>query len=119
MAKGFQKITSFTFLVSSLLVPFLALALVEFPDRIAGGGDIPWIEFLQGLVHNIFSFIWILFYSFAFGMFIYAGFLFLNAKGDPSEIKRARQALLWAVIGVMVGLLAFKIPFIVSNLLGF
>lgn len=30
---------------------------------------------------------------------IYAGFMFVIAKGDPTKIKKARDALLWGLIG--------------------
>ena len=30
---------------------------------------------------------------------VWAGFKFVTAKGDPGEIKKAREMLFWAVIG--------------------
>lgn len=30
---------------------------------------------------------------------IYAGFMFVTAKGDPARIKKARDALLWGFVG--------------------
>ena len=35
-------------------------------------------------------------------MFVYTGFLFVAAQGNPAEITKARQALLWTVIGALV-----------------
>jgi len=32
-------------------------------------------------------------------MLVYTGFLFVKAQGNPEEIKKAREALLWTVIG--------------------
>ena len=60
----------------------------------------------------------IVFSAFAFIMFIWAGFLFLMAKGDPAKILLARQATIYGMIGVAVGLLAFSIPLIVKFALG-
>lgn len=40
-------------------------------------------------------------------MIIYAGILFVTSAGDPSKVTRARQAILWAGVGVLVGLLAY------------
>lgn len=115
--KIFQRLSLFATFAFSLLLPGFIFALPAFPGRIPGGA-IDWLSYLESLVHNIFSFIWILFGSFAFGSFIYAGYLFLNARGDMNKVKDARQALIWGVVGVAVGLLAFAIPFIVSALLG-
>ena len=33
---------------------------------------------------------------------IYAGFLFVKARGNPEEIKQAKAALWWAVIGTAI-----------------
>lgn len=37
---------------------------------------------------------------------IVAGYLFLTAGGDPNKVKMAQQAVLFALVGVMVALLA-------------
>lgn len=99
-----------------LFLPGLSLAF-DFPKRIGAIDD--WMGFFQNLADNIIGFLWLLFGSFAFASFIYAGYLFLNARGDMSKVKDARQALIWGVVGVMVGSLLFVIPFIVKGLLGF
>ncbi len=35
-------------------------------------------------------------------MFIYAGFLWLTAQGKPEAIKKGRDTMLWAVVGLVV-----------------
>jgi hypothetical protein len=35
-------------------------------------------------------------------MVMYAGFLFVTARGDTAQIKKAKDALLWAVIGAAI-----------------
>jgi len=42
-------------------------------------------------------------------MIIYAGFLFVTARGNETQITKARQALLWAVIGAAILLGAWVI----------
>lgn len=42
-------------------------------------------------------------------MVMYAGFLFVTARGDTSQIKKAKEALLYAVIGAAVLLGAWVI----------
>jgi hypothetical protein len=37
---------------------------------------------------------------------IYAGFMFVTAKGDPGKIKSARDALLWGLVGAALILTA-------------
>lgn len=42
-------------------------------------------------------------------MIMYAGFMYVTAKGDPGKIKAAHDALLWAVIGAAILLGAWVI----------
>ncbi len=34
--------------------------------------------------------------------FIYSGFLFVKAQGKDTELKKAKEAILWSVIGAMI-----------------
>ena len=42
-------------------------------------------------------------------MIMYAGFMYVTARGDPGRIKKAHDALLWAVIGAAILLGAWVI----------
>ena len=42
-------------------------------------------------------------------MIMYAGFMYVTAQGDPGQIKKAHDALLWAVIGAAILLGAWVI----------
>jgi len=35
-------------------------------------------------------------------MMVYVGFKFVTAQGDPGEITKAREMLLWTVVGALV-----------------
>jgi len=87
----------------------LAVALIPLPGVTTS---------LSQVIDAIFFLLWPFFAAFAVIMFIYAGFIFLSASGDPSKVAEARRAVLWGVIGVAVGLLAFSIPFVVKVLIG-
>ena len=41
--------------------------------------------------------------------FVVAGILFLTSQGAPEKLKTARAAVLWGVIGIVVGLVAFSV----------
>ena len=77
---------------------------------------------LPGVIQNapinifdpIFSILWPLFAGFSVIMFIVAAFMFLTANGEPGKILLARNAMIWASVGVGVGLLSFSIPFMVK-----
>jgi len=65
--------------------------------------------------------LWIIepiFFGLAIIMFLYAGILFLIAEGDPSKLTKARQAVLWGVIGIVVGLLGYGIAGLLRSIVG-
>ena len=74
---------------------------------------------ITDIINKILNFVWPLFVGFAVIMFIVAGFNFLTAQGDASKVGAARQAVLWGVVGVVVGILAVSLPFIIRSTLGF
>src|SRR3989344_6665565 len=47
-------------------------------------------------------------------MIMYAAFLFLTAGGVPDNLTKARNTLIFALVGVAVALLAFVLPNVIS-----
>jgi len=70
------------------------------------------------LIDVIFSILWPIVVAFAIIAFIVAAILFMTAQDNPLRLIQARQALMFGVIGVVVALLAFSLPFIVRNTIG-
>lgn len=46
---------------------------------------------------------------------IYCGFLFVKAQGNPEELKKAKEALLWTLVGAAILLGALAIAKMISN----
>ena len=112
-----KKITTIASSLVAFLVlcPLLAQAQVVLPGGTPGtikNGDI------RVAIIAVLNFIWPLFIGFAILAFLIAGFLFLSANGDSGKVRDARNAVIWGVVGVIVGILAFSIPLIVGNTLG-
>jgi hypothetical protein len=72
---------------------------------------------IWSLFNHILDFLWPLFIAVAVLMFIFAGFTFLTANGDPGKVKTAQHAIIWAIVGVVVALLAFSLS-IVKTIIG-
>lgn len=90
------------------LSPVLAMAQV--------GGTPPTINLnLTQLGRNIAQAAWIIFTVVAVVCFIIAGILFLTAAGSPEKIQQARNAFLWGVAGIVVGVIAFTIITLVTS----
>jgi hypothetical protein len=50
--------------------------------------------------------------------FVIAGILYLTAAGDEDQIGKAKNAMMYSIIGVIVALLGFVIIQAVNNWLG-
>ena len=96
-----------------LAMPLVGLAFT--PGNIPN--QVPGLS-INDLIDIIFSIIWPVVVAFAIIMFILAAFMFFSAQGDPEKVLQARNAVIWGVVGMVVALLAFSIPFIVRNTLG-
>lgn len=108
-----KKIVAAVSSVVSLALPFAVMAINE-PNVPSGNSNISII----GIVNAILSFIWPIFIGFAVLMFIVAAFKFFTAQGEPEAVKSAQQFVIWGIVAVAVGVLAFSLPFAVQNLLG-
>ena len=61
--------------------------------------------------------VWPVFFAASVLMLIWAGFLFLTTQGDPGKIVIARKAVLWAVIGIIVAIVAFSAVNIIKSVI--
>lgn len=97
-----------------LVLPVTSLAIVvptNAPGTIAGFS-------LGWLINVILDFIWIIFFAFSIIMFIWAGFQFLSAQGEPEGVKTAQKSVMWGAVGVAVAIVAFSLPRILVSWLG-
>lgn len=81
------------------------------PVRPTGGFTNIW-DFFLAILGNI---IWMVFVAVAIVMFIYAGFMFVTASGEPAKLHSAKMALIGGFIGVVVAVLAISIPYIIQD----
>ncbi|KKR46643.1 MAG: hypothetical protein UT82_C0009G0007 [Parcubacteria group bacterium GW2011_GWB1_40_14] len=49
---------------------------------------------------------------------VYAGFLFMTSSGEPGKIKTAKDALFFAILGILVGVSARGIVAVIYNFFG-
>jgi len=52
-------------------------------------------------------------------VFIYAGFLWITAQGKPDQINKGKQAMIWAVVGILVVFSSYAILKYVFDVLSF
>jgi phosphoglycerol transferase MdoB-like AlkP superfamily enzyme len=100
-----KKTLALTLLVGLLVVPTLAFAQPS--------GEISSIDDLYDMISTT---AWTVLGIVVLVAFIYAAILFLTAGGQPEKISAARNAFLWGVVGVVVGILAWSILKVVESL---
>ena len=66
------------------------------------------------ILGRIEGILWTVFGGLTIIMIVVAGIFYLTAKGDPGKVDRANKALIWAAVGVTVGILAYSAEAIIS-----
>lgn len=117
-----KTILSIFFGLSLILTPAVALAQVGTPGGSGGGdgsgtpGGTPGgsvgttfqlqnplqVDSLEEFLTAILEFIVRLGTLVVIVMLVFVGFMFVNARGNPDEINKARQALLWVLVGGVI-----------------
>lgn len=110
MNKTQKSILSLVILGAIVILPAVVGAAL-IPTSIPGEeiGDVP------ELIEAILTPIWQVFIGLAVVMFLVAGILFMTAQGAPEKVATARSAALWAIVGMVVGVVAFSITSIVTS----
>lgn len=113
--KMMKKTYLFKIIIVSLLL-FIFLAPTVFAAELVdplGGGDIPTligsiIKYVLGIVGSI-----------ALLMFIYGGFMWLTSGGNPEKIKKGRDVLVWAALGLAIIFLSYTlVGFVIKAFIG-
>ncbi len=100
-----------------IILSFLA-TLLTLPSVALGASGVSPKVWIQTIVGNFLNFIvWPIFFSVSVLVFIYAGFLFLTASGDPAKVTIARKLVVWGIVGIVVAIFAFSIEGIVSKII--
>lgn len=93
-----------------LFAPFLATA-----DTVSLKNPTKFTT-LEGLLSGIIAVIMIIAIPIIIFFFIYSGFSYLTANGNPEELKKATRMFTYTVIGAVLILGAYAIRDIIANL---
>jgi len=74
-------------------------------------------ESLTDLLENIYNYVVDFAIAISSVIIVWAGYLFLSAEGDEEKIKKAKRLLTWAVIGLVVSILAKGIALVIKKIL--
>jgi len=95
-------------LFSALILP-LSIYAWEVPSEPGS------VESIGKIMSNIVNTVWMIFSGIGTIMMVVSGIWFLTANGDPGKLSTAKNAFIWGVIGVGVGIVAFSIITLVEH----
>lgn len=90
------------------------------PEPFPSPSELPsWsISEVTGLVGKIINWIFTFLMIFVVVMVIMAGFMFVTGGGNPDNVTKARNMLMFALVGFAVGMLAKGIIVLVESFIG-
>ena len=97
--------------ILKLLLPSLALAgghpetIIDSPEKIVG------------VLGTVAAWLFTILMALAVVMIVYAAFLYLTAAGSPDRLTSAKKTLIYAIVAIVVALVAGGIPVLILNLL--
>lgn len=95
--------------------PLMALALNTSnpppppPQLFSDTGDV------FNFIENIISFLFWIIMMFAVIFILWAAFNYLTAQGNPEKVQSAQKMLLYAVIAIVIALIARSVPAIIGS----
>ncbi len=110
-----------TYLSSIIWFLSTAVAFAENPPAVAGGAPVKLINPLkigsaEELLTTILGVVVILATPFIVFFIIYAGFLYVTARGNAEQVTKANRALTYAIIGGVIIIGSVAIATIVKNI---
>jgi hypothetical protein len=102
-----------TALASILLLPLVAAAEVPAHRPPPAWGEIDFMTALEKITNSLFAILLIV----AALAIIIAGYYFVTAAGDTEKTKKARDFVLYALVGVLVAFIAKGMVYLVDTIL--
>ena len=120
MKNKFKKIIFTTLVLSIILLPVLSFADSSGTIGLDSGKIENPInaQTLDGLIKTILEGILKIGIPIIALAIIYCGFLFVSARGNPESIKKAKDALIYTLIGAAILLGAWAIALLIKNTVG-
>jgi len=119
-----KQILFIALLLGMAVAPILGIAAEPVPEGVfrlptagTGEGQVPatGADLLSG-IQLIANWVFAIFLAISLIYIILGAFQFVTAGADPAKIQQAREKLIFAVIGIAIGLLVFGIPQIIKSI---
>lgn len=129
--KNLSKMKKTIIILSILSIGILMVAPVladdyEYPDPIPSDSQSTGLNIqnplgetsdVSTLASNIIKFLIILAIPITAILVVYAGYLYIISAGNEDKVKTAQKALIWALVGFAIVLIASSVPAIIQEFL--
>ncbi len=78
-------------------------------------GTTGYLSDIPSVINNASNILVGLIGTFTVLMFVYAGFMYITARGDTEKVQKAHAAMRYAAFGLIIGVLAFTLVNTVIN----
>ena len=102
-----------------ITLPLISLAAVtDFSGLNTSQTGVTSLNDVNTIVVRIVNWVIGLFFVAAVLFIFWAAYLYLTASGNPEQVTKAHNQLIYSIVAIAVALLAGSMRFIVANLLG-
>lgn len=98
------------------LTPAISLAQITVPQ--GAGVQVKTATDVGNVIGKVANFMGSLILAISVIIILYAGFKFLTAGDNDEAVTGARKMITWGIVGIIVALVAYSVPFLVQNITG-
>jgi hypothetical protein len=85
---------------AALILPLLAFADIFYPQ--AGGGTALTLDKIQAIIETVANWLMVVGVVIAVIYIIWGGITWMAARGDPTKVKKAQDAITHGIIGAVI-----------------
>ena len=113
--KTLQKAAIIIPLVALLAAPAFVMGQTTDLDPTAPIQD---VDDIYDVLDTILGIVYTIFFVVAAFFILYSGFLYLTAAGNEDNLKKAKNQIIYAVIAIVIALIALGVDNIVASVVG-
>ena len=103
--------------VKGAIQSFFVLALVPVVNAAQPSVDIGDEAKLVTAITNVATTLAVILFALSAIFIVLSGFFYLTAAGNPEQVKKAKDTLIYAIVGIVLGLVAFSIDNLIEAFL--
>ena len=104
-------------IVSLVIMPMVAVAQVPHDPFAGSDAPIQEISDVNAVIETIYNWVVGVFWVVSAGFLIWAAMLYATARGGEEQVKKAKNVLIYALVGIAVAVAATGMRSFITNLL--